>query len=160
MAGDPPNTLNGTTLLRAGDIAHNSSRWGDYLAVAVDPRFPECAWLVGEYSKNTVSYRWGTFIARASYSSGCDGDSDGWSDGAETTIGTDPSLACGNNAWPPDVTSNGFVDISDISILTGHFGESVPPAPARDNIAPEPPDGFVDVTDIARMTGLFGQGCS
>jgi hypothetical protein len=160
LASDPPNTLNGTTLLRAGDVSHNSSRWGDYLGVAVDPKFPECAWLVGEYAKNTVSYRWGTFIARTSYSAGCDGDSDGWSDGAEGTIGTNAALACGSNAWPPDITNNGFVDISDIVLLTGNFGASVPPAPARYNIAPEPPDGFVDVTDISRMTGLFGQSCS
>ncbi len=159
MAGDPPNTLNGTTLLRAGDIAHNSSRWGDYLGAAVDPVFPQCVWLVGEYSKNTVSFRWGTFIARASYSAGCDGDSDGWSDGAETTIGTNPAIACGSNNWPPDITNDGFVDISDIVFLTGSFGSPVPPAPARYNIAPDPPDGFVDVTDITRMTGLFGQAC-
>jgi len=160
MAGDPPNTLNGTTLLRAGNVAHNSARWGDYLGVATDPKFPECAWLVGEYSKNTVSFRWGTFIARASYSAGCDGDSDGWSDGAEGTIGTNPALPCGNNAWPPDITNNGFVDISDLVPLTGNFGSPVPPAPARQNIAPDPPDGFVDITDVTRMVGLFGQGCS
>jgi len=160
MAGDPPNMLNGTTLLRAGDVAHNSSRWGDYLATAVDPLLPECVWLVGEYSKDTPGANWGTFIARSSFSAGCDGDSDGWSDGAEGTIGTNPALACGSNVWPPNITSNGFVDISDIVFLTGNFGAPVPPAPARDNIAPDPPDGFVDVTDIVRMTGLFGQACS
>jgi len=160
LASDPPNTLNGTTLLRAGDVAHNSSRWGDYLATAVDPLFPECVWLVGEYSKDTPGANWGTFIARASYSAGCDGDSDGWSDGAEGTIGTNPTLACGTNAWPPDITNDRFVDISDVVILTGNFGAPVPPTPARYNIAPEPPDGFVDITDVTRMVGLFGQGCS
>jgi len=40
------------------------------------------------------------------------------------------------------------------------FGEPVPPAPARYNIAPEMPDGFVDITDVSRMAGLFGIGCS
>jgi hypothetical protein len=160
MASDPPNTLNGTTLLRAGNIAHNSARWGDYLGVAVDPKFPECAWLVGEYSKNTVSFRWGTFIARASYSGGCDGDSDGWSDSAEGTIGTNAALACGTNAWPPDITNDTFVDILDVVVLTENFGAPVPPTPARDNIAPEPPDGFVDISDVTAMLAFFGQGCS
>jgi hypothetical protein len=39
------------------------------------------------------------------------------------------------------------------------FGQSVPPAPARYDIAPDPPDGFVDITDVSRMTALFGQSC-
>jgi hypothetical protein len=160
LAVDPPNTLNGTTLLRAGDIAHNSTRWGDYLAVAVDPLFPECVWLVGEYSKDTPGAHWGTFIARSSFSAGCDGDSDGWSDGAELIIGTNPALPCGTRAWPPDINNDHFVDISDVVVLTGNFGLPVPPTPARDNIAPDPPDGFVDITDLVRMLNLFGQRCS
>ena len=160
LEGDPPNTLNGTTLLRAGDIAHNSTRWGDYLAVAVDPLFTECVWLVGEYSKNTPGAHWGTFIARSSQRTGCDGDSDGWSDAAEVIIGTNPALACGTRAWPPDINDDHSVDISDVVVLTGNFGRRVPPTPARPNIAPDPPDGFIDVIDIARMTGLFGQRCS
>jgi len=40
------------------------------------------------------------------------------------------------------------------------FGQGVPPAPARYNIAPDPPDGFVDITDVSRMTALFGIRCS
>ena len=89
-----------------------------------------------------------------------DTDGDGWSDAAETIIGTDPLLKCGTNAWPPDVNNDGFSDISDVAALTGVFGSAVPPAPARYNIAPEPPDGFVDITDVARMVGLFGQQCT
>ena len=56
--------------------------------------------------------------------------------------------------------NDGFSDISDVAALTGVFGSAVPPAPARYNIAPEPPDGFVDITDVARMVGLFGQQCT
>src|SRR5439155_1465663 len=59
-----------------------------------------------------------------------------------------------------DTTLNGFSDISDVSGLTSVFGQGVPPAPARYNIAPDPPDGFVDITDVSRMTGLFGQSCN
>ena len=78
--------------------------------------------------------------------------------------GTDPLDGCADNsaddAWPADINNDRFSDISDISALTGRFGEAVPPAPARYNIAPEMPDGFVDITDVSRMAGLFGQSCN
>jgi len=158
---DPPNTMSGSTLLRAGAIAHDSARWGDYLAAAVDPLFSECVWLVGEYAKNTSGVNWGTFIAKASYSAGCDSDNDGWSDGAETAIGTDPTLPCGADAWPADINNDTFVDIiGDVIPLTNNFGVSVPPAPSRHNIAPDPPDGFVDIFDIVRAADLFGASCA
>jgi hypothetical protein len=70
--------------------------------------------------------------------------------------------ACGINAWPPDINDDGHVDvIGDISRVAGEFGQSVPPAPARYDIAPDPPDQYIDViNDIVRLTGLFGQSCS
>jgi hypothetical protein len=164
LSTDPPNTMSGSTLLRAGDVAHDSNRWGDYFAAAVDPKFPECVWLVGEYAKNTSGANWGTFIAKTSYSSGCDNDNDGWSDSAEGSIGTDPLDNCPDNppddAWPADINNDTFSDISDVSTLTGAFGQSVPPAEARHDIAPDPPDDFVDITDISRVLGIFGQSCA
>jgi len=89
-----------------------------------------------------------------------DSDHDGWSDAAENIIGTNPLLACGTNAWPPDINNDTFVDISDITLVTGHFGEAVTTATKRLNIAPDPPDGFIDITDITRLTGLFSQHCT
>jgi hypothetical protein len=162
---DPPNTMSGSTLLRAGDIAHDSARWGDYLGAAVDPRFPECVWLVGQYARNTLGVNWGTFIAKTSYSAGCDNDDDGWSEGAETVIGTDPLDACADNtsdaAWPPDVNNDTVVDvIADITPVANDFGLSVPPAPARHDVAPDPPDEVIDVIgDLSRVAGLFAQSC-
>jgi hypothetical protein len=88
-----------------------------------------------------------------------DCDDDAFGDGAERMIGTNPLAACGVDAWPADINNDGFSDIADVSALTGVFGQSVPPAPARYNIAPDPPDGFVDITDVSRMTGLFGVPC-
>ena len=158
-ATDPPNTMSGSTVLRVGDVAHDSSRWGDYLGAAVDPIFPMCVWLVGEYAKNTAGFNWGTFLARTSYTSGCDADSDGWTDGAEATIGTNPALACGTDAWPADINNDGFSDGTDITIVAGSFGKAVPPAPARHDVAPQVPDGFVDGTDITFLAGHFGKGC-
>jgi hypothetical protein len=64
------------------------------------------------------------------------------------------------DAWPPDVNNDTFVDTGDIGALTNHFGDAVPAdAPARYNIAPDPPDGFIDTGDIARLTNLFSQTC-
>src|SRR4029450_4390982 len=49
----------------------------------------------------------------------------------------------------------------DISQVASQFSNSVPPAPARYDIAPDPPDGFIDVTgDITTMAGLFSQSCA
>jgi hypothetical protein len=88
-----------------------------------------------------------------------DSDGDGWTDVAETVIGTNPLLACGTVAWPADANDDGFSDITDIVALAGSFGRSVPPAPVRYDIAPHPPNGFVDITDIVRMAGFFGRAC-
>src|SRR5207244_2908160 len=78
-----------------------------------------------------------------------DTDGDGWSDSAEAAIGTDPLEACAHNssdnAWPADINNDTFSDIFDITLLAGSFSQSVPPAPARYDIAPDPPDGFVDI---------------
>ena len=92
--------------------------------------------------------------------SGKDPDCDGFTSRVESRVGTNPALHCGVNAWPADINNDGFSDISDVSALTGVFGSAVPPAPARYNIAPDPPDGFVDITDVSRMVGFFGLACS
>jgi hypothetical protein len=91
-----------------------------------------------------------------------DDDNDTWSDAAEGIIGTSPLLKCGINAWPADINNDSFVDvIGDISNVAGEFGKSVPPAPSRYDIAPDPPNGLIDVIgDISRLAGLFGQSCS
>ena len=91
---------------------------------------------------------------------GEDPDCDGFSTTVENAAGTSPTTHCGTNAWPADITNNGFVDTADIAMLTGAFGDSVPPASPRLDLAPDPPNGFVDTADIARITGLFGKGCS
>jgi len=77
----------------------------------------------------------------------------------ENAVGTGALAHCGANAWPADVNNDTSSDISDISALTGVFGLSVPTAPARYNIAPDPVDGFVDITDISKMTAFFGLRC-
>ena len=61
---------------------------------------------------------------------------------------------------PPDLNDDRFMDITDIVVVAGFFGQTVPPAPARVNIAPIiAPDGFVDFSDITKMAAFFGLGC-
>jgi len=49
--------------------------------------------------------------------------------------------------------------IGDIVPVVGRFAQSVPPAPTRYDMAPDPPDKLIDIFDIVRMTGVFGQSC-
>ena len=69
LATDPPNTMSGSTLLRAGEVLHDSGRWGDYLGAAVDPVDPCQVWVVGEYAKDTSAsgWDWGTYIGKLQY---------------------------------------------------------------------------------------------
>ena len=92
-----------------------------------------------------------------------DTDGDAWSDPAEAVIGTDPLDGCpdntADNAWPPDINNDRTITFGDIGLLTSIFGQTVPPAPARRDIAPDAPDGSITFGDIGRLTALFGQGC-
>jgi len=92
-----------------------------------------------------------------------DVDDDGWATASEGTIGTDPLDNCADNAsdnaWPADINNDGFIGFGDIGLLTSLFGQTVPPAPVRRDIAPEPPDGVINFGDIGRITALFGLGC-
>jgi uncharacterized repeat protein (TIGR01451 family) len=91
---------------------------------------------------------------------GNDGDSDGFSDVVEEQVGTDPLLACGVDAWPADINNDGVSDITDVVLVGSNFGKAVPPAPARHDVAPDPPDGVVDISDIVRVGSLFGKSCA
>ena len=66
--------------------------------------------------------------------------------------------ACGVNAWPPDLNDDRRVDDADLNVMGDHFGESVPPAPLRYDIGPDPAgDLFVDFSDIGRASNYHGQ---
>ncbi len=88
-----------------------------------------------------------------------DPDCDGFSSAVESSAGTNPAAHCGVNAWPADINNDAVSDITDIDALAGQFGNQVPPAPARYDVAPDPPDNVIDISDIDRLAGLFGVSC-
>ena len=161
--------VGGSTLLRAGDVVYTGGRWGDYLGAAVDPSFPECVWLVGQYAKDTASsslWDWGTYIAATSYSGGCDADDDGWTDFAEQFIGTDPALCCSQtpaaddeapDPVPTDPNDNQVVGIDDIFFASSRFNQASGDAnyTSRAEIASQ--DGVIGIDDIFGFAGRFNQ---
>src|SRR5438093_806872 len=88
-----------------------------------------------------------------------DPDCDGFSTTVENSAGTNPLRHCGYNGWPADFNNDQYSDIFDITLMTANFAVSVPPAPVRQNIAPDPPDGYVDIFDITKLTALFPLRC-
>ena len=101
----------------------------------------------------------GAFTDSFSIVNNFDSDADGFTNGVESFAGTNPSLACGVDAWPADINNDSISDISEIVALASSFAKAVPPAPARNNIAPHPPDGVVDISDLVKMGGFFGRSC-
>ncbi len=92
---------------------------------------------------------------------GSDSDCDGWSTDAEDFVGTDPNLACGPGAWPPDFDGDQIVDIFDVNLLAPpvFFSETGDPDyTARRDIDP---DGIIDIFDVSALAPpIFFATCS
>ena len=92
----------------------------------------------------------------------CDGD--GWTDFSEVTfIGTDPEDDCADGpsdaAFPVDFDNDTFITSADLSAVAAVIGQAVPPAPARIDIDPDPPDLGITSGDLSQVAALIGQGC-
>jgi hypothetical protein len=88
-----------------------------------------------------------------------DNDADGFFNPTEAFIGTDPDLACGVGAWPPDVNDSTDVDIFDIPPLKASFGSSWPEAaysPRVDFNA----SNDVNIADVGIFKRFFLLSCS
>jgi hypothetical protein len=115
---------------------------------------------------NPTNYSW-QFVdtsntVRESGSDSChgkpppDSDGDGWPDSDEASIGTNPNMRCGTNAWPADINNDQNADMMDLTKIANWYARQVPPASARADIAP---DRVVDIYDISREAGLFATTC-
>lgn len=81
-----------------------------------------------------------------------DTDGDGYTDAVELFIGTDPMLACGTNAWPPDFNSDGIISGSDIfSVFPFWLTTS-----ARQDLSA---DGIVSGSDIFMIFPVWFSTC-
>ncbi len=78
QATDPLNTLQASSLLRAGEgeQTYSPGRMGDYSGAAVDPTAPQTVWVMGEYIRAPDSSifgtdgvaDWGTYVAQLGFS--------------------------------------------------------------------------------------------
>jgi len=76
-------------------------------------------------------------------------------------VGTDPLLACGTDAWPPDFNNDASVTGADLSTVAAAIGQAVPPAPVRAEIAPDPiGDNTISGADLSSVASRIGRLCS
>lgn len=68
-----------------------------------------------------------------------DSDKDGFADWKEIFMGTDPYKACGVDAWPVDVSNDGYVNGTDVSLLVPYI-QGVKPYNKRYDLNQ---DGFI-----------------
>jgi YVTN family beta-propeller protein len=80
-----------------------------------------------------------------------DGDCDGWTTGDEGSIGTDPNLACGAGAWPPDFNDSLKVDIFDVLFFAPPVFFSTTPGPSYSPRFDLVPNGTIDIFDVLKM---------
>jgi len=92
-----------------------------------------------------------------------DTDCDGWTDGQETHVGTNPSNQCPDSpndaAWPPDMDSNGSINILDVLKFKGKTGKSVG-NPGYDQRYDLNGDSSVSILDVLLYKPLLGQSCT
>jgi hypothetical protein len=98
-----------------------------------------------------------------------DSDGDGFLDGDESYMGTDPNWECpattaGDDetvdSWPPDFNDDTFVDILDVSRMAAQRFGSGRGDPDYDPRYDLNGDGFIDITDYGAVNGRFGQHCT
>lgn len=83
-----------------------------------------------------------------------DSDNDGFKDSQEVYMGTNPKLACGTNAWPPDVDDNGTIDLFyDVFTVASANGTNSKRYDLNQ-------DGKVDKADAEIVSSYFGKTCS
>jgi hypothetical protein len=91
-----------------------------------------------------------------------DDDNDGFTDGEETYMATDPLDACSppEDAWPPDINSDTWVDIVDVLQFLPHLN-SVIGEPNYDGRFDMNADSHVDILDVLTFVelGILNSQC-
>ncbi len=87
-----------------------------------------------------------------------DSDCDGYTDAQEIALGTNPFSYC--QIMRADVNGDGVVNIFDLSTVAGVYGQTVPPAPPRDDQGPPPFDGVINIFDLSKIASAYGKTVS
>lgn len=148
LASDPLGSISVAACpLKAGEVVHDSGRWGDYQGAAVDPADPSRVWVVGEYAKDDGLMNWGTYISSMDAASGdCDGDN--FPDSNETFMTTDGASPCPATGAHDAIDNDGDTAIDEV-------GEGA----NDENPDAWPPDADDDQdTDTGDVVKLFGGG--
>jgi hypothetical protein len=89
-----------------------------------------------------------------------DDDGDGFHDDDELSVGTDPLLACGPTAWPPDFDDNQTVNLLDMLPFKPHFGATNPSDPKYDPRYDLNTDGAINLLDLLPFKPVFRLSCT
>ena len=165
LATDPPGTLpQGENVILNGNFSQtNTTRWGDYSSMNVDPADDCTFWYTGEYVATSTS-QWGTRIAAFRFP-GCGADTDG--DGVADNLDNCILVANGplipdaggysqrdtdgdgyGNICDPDLDNNLSVNAPDLAIFKPLFFTSDPDADFDG-------DSSVNAADLAIMKTMF-----
>ena len=93
-----------------------------------------------------------------------DTDCDGWTEGEESYLGTDPLDDCPNSsshdAWPLDINKDRYITVSgDMAKYSGRIG-ATPGSPNWWQRLDLNADGYITVSgDMAKYSGKIGQSC-
>jgi hypothetical protein len=88
-----------------------------------------------------------------------DSDCDGFANSQEAFIGTDPTRACGPNAWPPDVNDDQIANGSDLLAFAPVFGSIAPNQPYNPRFDLNN-DGRINGSDLLQVAPFFDQRCT
>jgi hypothetical protein len=86
-------------------------------------------------------------------------DCDGFTSSLELFIGTDPSRACGPDAWPVDFNNDGLVGLSEIAKYSSLLGSQSPGPPYNVRFDLNR-DGRITLPDVAMFSSFFGKRCT
>jgi hypothetical protein len=80
---------------------------------------------------------------------------DGYADNAKLALSADPLHYC--PIMRADVNHDGAVNILDLALVAGYFGQQVPPAPHRyDQGPPGQFDAAINIIDLSKVGSAFG----
>ena len=88
-----------------------------------------------------------------------DSDNDQFKDYLELALGTNALAACGPNAWPPDYSDDGILNIVDVGTFRAHFN-SVSGDPSFSVRHDLNLDGRINVIDLGVLRPYFGTSCA